>query len=248
MCGVFGQTKLNFDQSTSPEVIASALLTSPIANQTIAANANIWTGMLAAVVVSQDKERDFYQPAYFGYTPFWAKKKFHLFNARAEGKENEDNDPNYRGQPGIFKMPAFRHAIKNKRCLIPVDYFIEGTVENRLSEPFLVRRQDKNAFYLGGIWDDWVNKQTGEYIRSFAIITTAATPLLQKIPHHRSPLIIAPNQVNEWLHYQTDWYTIKDYLRPSNMNAFEAYPISPKVKTKENDEGIFEPLGEVIRV
>lgn len=246
MCGVFGQVQLNFNNSTPSDDVAPALFESPVKKNIVAPNHNIWAGMLAGVVISQDKERDRYQPAVFGFTPFWAKKKFYLINARAEGKDNPENDPAYRGKPGIFSMTSFKHAIRNKRCVIPVDYFIEGTETNKLEEPFLIRQKNGEPFFLGGIWDDWSNAATGEFLRSFAIVTTAATPLMQQIPHHRSPVIIPTEYVGEWLNYQTDWNLIREHLRPAKTDGFEAFPISPLVKTKKNDPSIFEPLGDII--
>lgn len=246
MCGVFGQIELNFTKTTPPDDVSPTLFESPIEKRIVAPNHNIWAGMLAGVVVSQDKQRDRYQPAVFGFTPFWAKKKFYLINARAEGKGNPENDPNYREKPGIFAMQSFRHAIRNKRCVIPVDYFIEGTEKERLEKPYMIRRKDGEPFFLGGIWDDWSNAATGEFLRSFAIVTTAATPLMQKIPHHRSPVIIPEEYIGEWLNYQSDWNLIREHLRPADSSILEAVPISAEVKTKANNPEIFEPKGEVI--
>lgn len=97
----------------------------------------------------------------FRANPFLSQKKMYLFNARTEGKLNEENDPCYKGEYGIFKMPSFREPVKNKRCVIPVDFFVEGTTKNKLNEPYLVRRKDQSPFFLGGIWDQWVDKSTG---------------------------------------------------------------------------------------
>ena len=128
----------------------------------------------------------------FGLTPFWSKKKSMMFiNARSEGDQNKEDATDYKGAKGIIAKPAFRKPIRSQRCLIPADAFIEGTTKEKLSKPFVVYlKEHVRPFAFAGIWDVWADQETGEEISSFAIITSSANALLQKIPHHRSPVIL----------------------------------------------------------
>ena len=244
MCGVFGQTELNFRKSLTKMYLAEGLQESPIKTGLVEANYNIWTGMNAAVIASDNPSA--FQRFMFGLTPFWAKKKMYFFNARSEGKLNKENDVNYQGEKGIFSMPSFRHCIKRKRCLIPVDHFVEGTVKNKLSEPYIIKHQENEPFFLAGIWDEWIDKTTGEILRSFSIITTPAAKLLQKIPHHRSPLILNIEYIPDWLNPNTDLKVIASFLKAGSTKDLIAYPISSEIKKRGNRPELFEYLGDGI--
>ncbi len=94
----------------------------------------------------------------------------------------------------------FRAPIRSKRCLILADGFIEGTTNEKLDKPHLVYdAENERLLAMAGIWDEWVNKETGEVHHSFAIITTPPNKLLQKIPHHRSPLILPQDLQRAWI-------------------------------------------------
>ena len=205
-------------------------------------NFNLGPGNRGLVITNdQPKVLQFFQ---FGMTPFWAKKKIYLFNARAEGDQNKENDPNYKGAKGIIFKPAFRKSIRSKRCLVIADCFIEGTSREKLSKPFLVHlSKEERPFAFAGVWDEWVDKSTGEIIRSYSIITTTATPLLQKLPHHRSPVILSQNDETKWLDSNADLIEITALLKPYD-GYMNAYPISPAIKNPNNNSrSLIEPQG-----
>lgn len=188
---------------------------------------------------------DTIQSAVFGLTPFWSEKPMYLFNARSEGDRNKENDPKFRGAKGIINKPAFRKPIRSQRCLVPADAFIEGTTNEGLSNPFLVFLKNKmRPFSFAGIYDDWKNPKTGEIIRTFSIITTTANELMQKIPHHRAPVILNPKHEKRWLMDKSALTDITDLLHPLKSELMDAYPISDFVKDHKNDDSsIVKPLG-----
>ena len=201
-----------------------------------------------ALIIS-NKEPDKVQLFQFGFTPFWAKKKMYVINARSEGDHNKENDPKYNGAKGILSKPMFRKAIRSQRCLIIADAFIEGTTAKRLSEPYLVYRGgNKRPFAMGGIWDEWIDKESGEVTNSFAIITTTPNELLQKIPHHRSPLILSKEDEKKWLSNDTPLEEITAMMKPFDDSEFNAYPISPEIKSSKNkDFEVLKPTGDRLK-
>ncbi len=209
-------------------------------------NVNVSVGDFAPVVASnKPTELQLFQ---FGLTPFWAKKKMYVFNARSEGDFNKENDPTYTGAKGILQKPMFRKPIRSQRCLVIADAVIEGSKEKRLNEPFLIYPSDsKESFAMAGIWDEWVNKETGELSHSFSIITTTANDLLQKVGHHRSPVILDRGDEKAWLDPTTDISDITALLRHFPPHSFNAYPISNAIKSpKANDPTLLAPLGKPI--
>jgi putative SOS response-associated peptidase YedK len=199
-----------------------------------------------APVITNDKPSEV-QLMQFGLTPFWAKKPMYLFNARAEGDRNKENNLKYSGSKDIINKPAFRKPIRSQRCLVIADAFYEGTTKEKLNKPYLVYLKNKQApFAFAGIWDVWHNRETGEEVNSFSIITTVANSLLQRIPHHRSPIILPRGKEKAWLGDRplTD---ITHMLQPLPGELMNAYPVATTVKnSKAKDKSLITPLGKPI--
>lgn len=210
------------------------------------ASYNISPGSMAPVITSENpRELQLFR---FGMTPFWAKKPMYLFNARTEGDYNKENDPNYAGSKGIITKPAFRKPIRSQRCLVPADCFIEGTVKEKLDKPFVVYLRDQvRPFSFAGLWDSWANRETGEIIHSFTIITTVANDLLQKLPHHRSPVILEQKDEKKWLDVTLPLSEITKLLKPYPAEKMNAYPVSKAIKNPRSDgPELIKPEGERI--
>ncbi len=183
----------------------------------------------------------------FGLTPSWAKKRMYVFNARAEGDNNPENQRDYRGAQGIIKKPMFRVPIRRQRCLIIANSFLEGPQKEKLSRPYLIFRNDFKVFTFGGIWDQWVDTETGEVLESMAIITTAATSITATIGHHRAPLIIPPEARSTWLEPESDLELVLQCLEPFDGSEYNAYPISTDIKNPRNkDPQSMLPIGPAI--
>jgi putative SOS response-associated peptidase YedK len=207
-------------------------------------NYNIGPGSLAPVITdSEPKKLQFFK---FGLTPQWAKKQMYLFNARAEGDHNKSNDPNYTGAAGIITKPAFRKAIRSQRCLVVADAFIEGSTQEKLDKPYVVHLGKQNRpFAFAGIWDEWADRESGEIIQSFAIITTTPNELLQKIPHHRSPVVLNQSSESIWLNPDSSLSEITALLRPFYFKDMNAYPISREIKNPRNNyKELLAPIGD----
>jgi len=209
-------------------------------------NYNVSPGTYAPVITNENPHHlDLLR---FGMTPFWAKKQMFLINARAEGDHNQDNDPLYKGSKGIITKPSFRKAIRSQRCLVIADAFIEGTVKEKLSKPFVVYlKNNDRPFAFAGIWDSWVNKESGEIVKSFSIITSVANELLQKLPHHRSPVVIPRKYENKWLNNDIPLSDVTKMLKPYPAELMNAYPVDPAIKNpKAQGPELIKPVGQRI--
>jgi putative SOS response-associated peptidase YedK len=208
-------------------------------------SANVAAGQLAPVITNlQPKELSIFT---FGFTPSWAQKKMYVINARSEGDHNKEDDVNYRGTIGIISKPMFRSSIRSKRCLVIADAFIEGPKAEKLNKPFCVymRNKDERPFAFAGIWNEWVDKTSGEIFKSFAIITTQANSLTQKIGHHRSPVILNQEDEALWLDTDAELSDITSLLRPMSGDRMNAYPIASEIKSPKNDSlHLLQPIGE----
>jgi putative SOS response-associated peptidase YedK len=166
----------------------------------------------------------------WGLLPAWVKdpKTFTLLiNARGES---------------VNDKPAFRNAMKYRRCLIPADGFFEWKVEGKIKRPFFVYRKDHAPFAFAGLWESWMGPN-GEEMESAAIVTTRASPSIGHI-HHRMPVILEPDQFDMWLDTKNvDAQTAAQLIAPLADNKVAAHEISPRVNRVVNDTpDLLDPL------
>ncbi len=210
----------------------------------IESSANVSAGQLALVITnSEPNELSLFT---FGFTPSWAQKKMYVINARSEGDHNKENDDRYSGAKGIISKPMFRTSIRSKRCLVVADAFIEGPKVEKLKKPYCVYMKDgQRPFAFAGIWDEWVDKSSGEIFKSFAIITAPANSVTKKLMHHRSPVILSQEDEALWLDSSADLGDITALLKPMSGDCMNAYPISSEIRNPKN-EGLhlLRPIGE----
>jgi putative SOS response-associated peptidase YedK len=106
-------------------------------------------------------------------------------------------------------------------------------------QPFAIAMKDGAPFGIAGIWENWKEPASGEWIRTFAIITTDANELVADI-HDRMPVILAPNDYARWLSEKPD---PRDLMRPFPAELMRMWPISTRVNKPENDDpSIVEPI------
>jgi putative SOS response-associated peptidase YedK len=105
----------------------------------------------------------------------------------------------------VRSLPTFRDAYCRRRCIVPVDGFFEWKAikGQRAKRPYAVAMKDGKPFGLGGLWDNCRDQTSGEWVRTFAIITTDANEMVAEI-HDRMPLILAPSDYAYWLSEETD--------------------------------------------
>jgi putative SOS response-associated peptidase YedK len=159
----------------------------------------------------------------WGLIPGWVEdpKNFSLvINARSDN---------------VLAKPAFRNAMRHRRCLIPADGFYEwqelGGARRR---PFFVRRKDGQPFAFAGLWEEW-SGPNGEEMETAAIVTTEASRTLKHI-HPRMPVMVAPDAFAMWLDTRkVDAATAHALLAPAPDHLLEAYPVSEAVNKHAND-------------
>ena len=158
----------------------------------------------------------------WGLLPSWVKdpKNFTLLiNARGET---------------VNDKPAFKNAMKRRRCLIPADGFYEWKRDGAVKRPYLIRLKGGAPFAFAGLWETWTGPN-GEEMDSAAIVTTQANRALSPI-HDRMPAILTPDAYEMWLdNANVDAKTAAALLVPAQDELFEAYEIAPLVNRVTND-------------
>ena len=158
----------------------------------------------------------------WGLLPSWVKdpKAFTLLiNARADT---------------VNDKPAFRNAMKYRRCLIPADGFYEWKRDGATKRPYLIRMKSKAPFAFAGLWETWTGPN-GEEVDTAAMVTTDANAVLAPI-HHRMPVILQPDAYADWLyHASVTAAQASSLLVPADADLMEAFEISPAVNRVAND-------------
>jgi putative SOS response-associated peptidase YedK len=167
----------------------------------------------------------------WGFIPAWVKDPHTfslLINARGES---------------IGEKPAFRNAMRRRRCLFPADGFYEWKSETGRRRPFCVRPRDGRPVAFAGLWETWTGPN-GEELDTACIVTTAANRALAPI-HDRMPVVIAPEAFDLWLDCaRVDAETAAALIAPAPENLFEADEISTAVNRTANDfPEVTAPLG-----
>jgi putative SOS response-associated peptidase YedK len=141
----------------------------------------------------------------------------------------------------VGRLPTFRDAYARRRCIIPIDGFFEWHATREGRRPYAIAMRDGSPFAVGGLWENWKSPATGQWIRTFCIITTPANVMVSRI-HDRMPLILARADLERWLGAKKD---PADLLRSYPSADMKMWPISMRVNSPNNDDpSILEPAAE----
>lgn len=158
----------------------------------------------------------------WGLQPFWAKDTKVVkrsINARAET---------------LTEKPSFRNLLKSKRCLVPADGFFEWQVTPQGKVPHRILLKNEELFSFAGLWDEFVDKATGEVLHTYTIITTDANDLVKPI-HDRMPVILSPEAEELWLDEHESQDDLLSLLKPHDADKMKEYPVSTLVNSPMNN-------------
>ena len=158
----------------------------------------------------------------WGLIPYWCsdpKGGRKPINAKAES---------------VSRLPMFREAYAQRRCIVPVDGFFEWRAIRgaRAKQPYAIAMKDGSPFGLAGLWENWKDPTTGKWERTFAIITLPSNDLVAQI-HDRMPAILEPFGYERWLGPEPDPH---DLLITYPSEPMTMWPISTRVNRPENDD------------
>ncbi len=176
----------------------------------------------------------------WGLVPFWAKDPkigSRLINARAET---------------VASKPAFRHAFRRNRCLLPADGYYEwqrpdgssqdepGGRGSGPKQPYFITRGDGGPLAFAGLYELWRDPELPDdheraWLWTSTIITTSAPDDLGRI-HDRMPMVIEPDRWADWLDpAATDPADLAALLAPAASGGLVSYPVSTAVNSVRNN-------------
>lgn len=182
---------------------------------------NIAPAQPIAIVRLSEGQRQF-ALVRWGLLPSWVKdpRSFSLLiNARGESVQDK---------------PAFRAAMRRRRCLVPADGFYEWKRVGPGKQPYYIRRAGGGPLAFAGLWETWTGPN-GEEMETAAIVTTAANRDLSAL-HDRMPVVVEPDAFDLWLDCENvDAKTAAALIAPAREGLLEVYPVAAAVNRTAND-------------
>ena len=159
----------------------------------------------------------------WGLLPAWVKDPRNftlLINARAET---------------VKEKPAFKNAIRRRRCLIPADGYYEWQASGHRKRPYFIHRRDGAPIGLAGLAETWTGPN-GEELDTVAIVTAPASGDLASL-HPRVPVAIGAGDFDRWLDCRSDDADeVMALLRPPREGEFAWHEVSTRVNRVANDD------------
>jgi putative SOS response-associated peptidase YedK len=122
---------------------------------------------------------------------------------------------------GPENRPAFRKAFHRRRC------FAGTSTKKTTSDEqlYAVAPADRGLRAVAGLWENW-RSPAGEWMRSFAIITTKPNELCAEL-HNSIPMVSAPEAWPVWLAEEAaDQSQLKALLAPYPSDRMTCWSVS----------------------
>ncbi len=132
-------------------------------------------------------------------------------------------------------LPAFRDALKFRRCLVPADGFYEWQRARGTKQPYCFEVNDGELFAFAGLWERWKDP-TGTWLRSFSILTTTPNAITSAV-HDRMPVILDRGDYDLWLDpAMTNVEELAALFKSFPADLMQSYPVSSRVNQVANDD------------
>jgi putative SOS response-associated peptidase YedK len=155
--------------------------------------------------------------ATWGFVPGWA-----------DGRSDVKPIINARAETAAAK-PFFRTAFKSNRCLVLADGFYEWRRTKEGKRPYRIALKTEEPFAFAGLWST-IHNADGQAHPTFAILTTDANELVAQI-HNRMPVILRPEDEEQWLAQALPVEAAQALLAPFPAGLMTAYEVSAKVNS-----------------
>jgi putative SOS response-associated peptidase YedK len=162
----------------------------------------------------------------WGLVPAWASDPAigqKLINARAET---------------LAEKPAFRDALRHRRCVIFSDGYYEWTGPKGRRQPFRFTVDGGAPFAFAGLWERWGSN--GAAVETCTIVTCTPNSLCASV-HDRMPAILDDGMLDSWLH--GDVADAVAALMPYDVRRMQSVAVSPEMnRTTFEDPRCIEPV------
>jgi len=164
-----------------------------------------------AIAIATDDKRDFeLVQAQWGFVPGKMSADEAIAFRRKLTTLNFKGENLFVSETGKWSM--WKDAARKRRCLVLSTGIVESRhvpkigkkgqeLKETIKYPYQVGLKDHEYFWLPGLYSDWVNTDTGEVTKTFAIGITKANELMKQVHNSklRMPCILTDELAWEWL-------------------------------------------------
>jgi putative SOS response-associated peptidase YedK len=186
---------------------------------------------MPVITNEQPEQLQHYQ---WGLIPSWVKSLDEAEKMRSYTLNARSNT--------VFEKSSFRQAIRKRRCLVPADGFYEWREYKGKKYPYYIYLKNRDIFSFAGIWDEWINHETGEILKTFSILTTEANHLMEQIHNtkKRMPVILPKEQEKTWFDQSLTNAEIISLTKPYDHEKIAAHTIGKLITSRTEKRNVPE--------
>ena len=136
---------------------------------------------------------------------------------------------------GVAVKPAFREAVRERRCILPASGFYEWSAgPGGAGLPWYVSRADGQPMAFAALWSRW------REVDSCAMVTVEGGPNMAGI-HDREPVILEPADWPLWL--GEAGHGAARLMQPTGAGVLRAWRVDPSVNSnRAAGAGLIAPV------
>ncbi len=152
-------------------------------------------GQAPIIIKNQANEYEMI-PAEFSLIPPW-------WNPEKAPKKTKSGRPPFATHNArletVAEKPAFKDSFAKRHCLVPIYEFFESSLFGETFPGHRIKFTTGHVVLAAGCYSLWLDKQTGEIVTSFTIITFKPSKQVFESGHDRMPVFLETPEAFEWL-------------------------------------------------
>ena len=120
--------------------------------------------------------------------------------------------------------PSFKHLVSRNRCIVPSNGFFEWQLNGKVKIPYFIYPKNDFVFSFAGLFDTWMDSNSGIVLNTFTILTCEANSLMAEIHNtkKRMPCILNKDCEKNWLN---GLLPLSDLVVPFSENIMNAHEV-----------------------
>lgn len=170
-------------------------------------------------------------------------------------KQYRNSMANARSEKILTDKRSVWHRIRQQRCLVfTTGFFEHREVGLKKKQPYFIKVKDNEIFCFAGLYNysPIPDKETGEIIGTFTIVTREANDLMAKIHNNgsnssRMPLILTKELATQWIQPNLSDNEINEILNfEFSSSQMEVWPVNTIRSRKADDKHVLDELSPSI--
>lgn len=134
----------------------------------------------------------------FGLVPSWSPEprvRFATHNARLMSIDEKTHR-----DVAIYHKPTWRDPFARRHCLVPMTKFVEPIYTGPMAGNMVAfHPRGGDVMAAAGLWDEWVNKESGDMLTTFTVLTDDPVAHIAQMGHDRTPVFLPESRFDQWL-------------------------------------------------